>query len=106
MPGYLVQQGATVLCTHGGQALPTAPSPSVLADGALATIITAPWTVGGCPGVPAASVPPCVSAQWVTGTTRVTSYGQPLVIDTGQAVCAPNGTPLLPVATQVRVAAT
>jgi hypothetical protein len=36
----------------------------------------------------------------------VTSYGQPLVIDTGQAVCAPNGTPLLPVATQVRVAAT
>ncbi len=50
-------------------------------------------------------MPPCATAQWVTGTTRVTSNGQPLVIDAGEAICAPAGTPLLPVATQTRVAA-
>jgi hypothetical protein len=36
----------------------------------------------------------------------VTSDGQPLVIQTGEAICTPAGTPLLPVLTQVRVTAT
>jgi len=106
MPGYLIQQGATVMCVHGGQAMPTVPSPAVSLDGLPASAIADPWLVAGCPGVPPAGVPPCVTAQWVAGTTRVTSYGQPLVSQGGAAVCAPAGTPLLPVVAQVRVAAT
>jgi hypothetical protein len=35
--------------------------------------------------------------------TRVMSNGQPLVLMDSQAVCAPNGTPLLPVMAQTRV---
>ncbi|MGD0062301.1 MAG: hypothetical protein ABSB76_02535 [Streptosporangiaceae bacterium] len=104
MPGLLIQQGATVMCAHGGQAMPTVPNPAVTVNGAPTALLADPWTVAGCPGVPP-SVPPCVTAQWVTGTTRVTSNGQPLVIDAGQAVCTPAGTPLLPVATQTLVAA-
>lgn len=105
MPGLLIQQGATVMCVHGGQAVPTVPSPAVTLDGMPASAVPDPWTVVGCPGVPSA-VPPCVSAQWVAGTTRVTSFGQPLVITGGAAVCTPAGTPLLPVVTQFRVTAT
>ncbi len=60
-----------------------------------AAAIADPWTVAGCPGVPP-SVPPCVTAQWTVGTTRVTSDGQPLVIVGGTAICTPAGTPLLP----------
>jgi hypothetical protein len=105
MPGFLVEQGATVICAHGGQAMPTVPSPAVSLDGAPATTITAPWAVAGCPGVPPA-VPPCVTAQWMLGSIRVTSYGQPLIIQSGVAISAPGATPLLPVVTQVRVAAT
>ena len=105
MPGFLVQQGATVICVHGGQAMPTVPSPAVTLEGMPASALPDPWTVVGCPGVPL-PVPPCVTAQWVVGTTRVTSYGQPLVIQTGEAICTPAGTPLLPVVTQVRVTAT
>lgn len=105
MPGFLVQQGATVMCAHGGQAIPTVPSPAVTLDGMPATLVPEPWTVIGCPGVPP-PVPPCVTAQWALGTVRVTSYGEPLVIDTGVAISAPGGTPLLPVLTQVRVTAT
>ncbi len=104
MPGFLVEQGATVMCAHGGQAIPTVPNPSVTVSGTPTALITDPWQVAGCPGVPS-SVPPCATAQWVTGTARVTSNGQPLVIDAGEAICAPAGTPLLPVATQTRVAA-
>jgi uncharacterized Zn-binding protein involved in type VI secretion len=105
MPGFLIQQGASVTCVHGGQAIATVPSPSVTLDGMPAAVISDPWTVAGCTGVPSA-VPPCVTAQWTVGSVRVTSFGQPLVIDSGVAQCAPTGTPLLPIVTQVRVTAT
>ena len=82
MPGFLIQQGATVMCAHGGQAMPTVPNPRVTLDGMPATTTTDPWTVAGCPGVPP-PVPPCVTAQWILGTTRVTSMGQPLVVQSG-----------------------
>lgn len=105
MPGFLIQQGATVTCVHGGQALATVPNPSVLASGAPTALITDPWQVIGCPGIPPSSVPPCVTAQWITGTTRVTSNGQPLVVFAAQAVCTPAGTPLVPLGAQARVVA-
>ena len=34
MPGPLLHLGATVLCSHGGQATPTAPNPRVLVSAA------------------------------------------------------------------------
>jgi hypothetical protein len=105
MPGPLIQQGATVLCTHGGQAVAAVPNPRVTASGAPTSVISGQWTIAGCPGIPPSSIPPCATAQWSTGTTRVTSNGQPLVIARGQAICAPNGTPLLVAVTQLRVAA-
>ena len=105
MPGFLIQEGATVMCAHGGQAMPTVASPSIALEGMPAAVLSDPWVVAGCPAVPP-PIPPCVTAQWVVGTTRVTSFGQPLVIAGGVAVCAPSGTPLLPVVTQVRVTAT
>jgi len=103
--GFLLHQGATVVCAHAGQALPTVTNPRVLVGGQPTALLSAPWTVAGCPGIPP-GVPPCATAQWVIGTVRVTSTGQPLVVQTGQAVCAPTGTPLLPVTMQTRVSAT
>lgn len=105
MGGFLVQTGATVLCSHAGQAMATAPNPSVLLSGQPSVLLSAPWVVAGCPLVPP-PLPPCVTAQWVMGTTRVTSNGQPLVVSTGQALTIPNGTPLLPILVQTRVMAT
>jgi len=104
MPGFLVHVGATVICAHGGQALPTAPNPRVLVNGQPTALLSVPWTITGCPF----TVPPplpCVTGQWVVGTMRVTSNGQPLVVQTGQAICIPTGTPLIPIAMQTRVAA-
>ena len=104
MAGFLLHQGATVLCSHGGQAFATVPNPRVLVNGQPTALLAAPWTVAGCPLVPP-PIPPCAVGQWVTGTIRVTSMGQPLVVQSGTAVCVPTGTPLIPVAMQTRVSA-
>jgi len=105
MPGFLVHVGATVLCAHGGQAQPTAPNPRVLVSGQPTVTIAAPYAVAGCPFNVSGAPSPCVTAQWVVGSTRVLSNGQPLVVQSSQAVCAPNGTPLVIVVTQPRVTA-
>ena len=105
MPGFLIQQGATVMCIHGGQAMPLVPNPAVTLEGMPSCLLPDPWGVAGCPGIPP-TIPPCVMASWVVGTVRVTSYGQPLLVQSSQAICTPTGTPLLPIVTQVRVNAT
>ena len=105
MAGFLIQAGATVLCSHGGQAMATAPNSRVTIDGQPTALLTIPWVVAGCPLVPP-PLPPCVSAQWLTGTFRVTSSGQPLVVQSGVSISIPNGTPLIPVVVQMRVIAT
>jgi hypothetical protein len=98
----LVQQGATVLCGHSGQAAPTAPNPRVSLSGQAAVSLSAPWTVSACPLPPNAGGP-CTTATWTTGTVRVTSSGQPLVVQGGSATCVPTGVPLTVVAAQPRV---
>ena len=103
MPGFLLHVGATVLCSHSGQAQPTVPNPRVTVSGQPAVTMTAPYVVAGCtlPPPPAANGP-CVTAQWVTSATRITSNGQPLLLFDSQAICAPTATPLLVLVTQVR----
>jgi len=106
MPGYLLHVGAQVLCAHAGQATPTTPNPRVTVSGQPTVLMTAPYSVVGCTFPPPnAANGPCVTAQWMSGTTRVLSNGQPLLVQSSQAVCAPTGTPLSIVVTQIRVSA-
>lgn len=106
MPGFLVHMGATVMCSHAGRATPTVVNPRVLVSGQPTVAITGPWVVAGCtlPPPPAANGP-CVTAQFMTAATRVTSNGQPLLLVDSQSLCTPTATPLLPPITQVRVTA-
>ena len=103
MPGTLLHQGATVLCMHAGQAQPTAPNPRVKVGGQPIVTQTAPYTIAGCPFVPPAGTGPCVTAQWVTAATRVQAGGVPVLLQDSQAVCAPTGTGLNIVVTQLQV---
>jgi hypothetical protein len=107
MPGFILHQGATVLCAHAGQAQPMLVNPRVTVSGMPTIPLTSPHVVAGCalPPPPAANGP-CITAQYLVGSVRVTSLGQPFVLIDGQSICAPTGTPLLPaVASQVRVTA-
>jgi hypothetical protein len=106
MPGFLVHLGATVLCAHGGQATPTAPNPRVSVSGQPTVTLATPYVVAGCAmPPPTAGNGPCVSAQFVSAATRVTSNGQPVLLLDSQAICTPTGTPLMIVQTQTRVTA-
>jgi hypothetical protein len=106
MPGFLLHVGAKVLCSHAGQAQPTVPNPRVTVSGQPTLLMATPYAVAGCtlPPPPGANGP-CLTAQWLSGTIRVTSNSQPLIVQSSQAICAPTGTPLLIVVTQTRVSA-
>jgi hypothetical protein len=103
MPGFLLHAGATVLCSHGGQAQPTSPDPRVFVSGQPIVLQPIPHAVIGCPFNVAGSPVPCVTAQWTTGATRVMSNGMPVLLIDSQATCIPNGTPVLITVTQTRV---
>lgn len=107
MPGFLVQFGAQVICAHGGQATATVPNPRVLLGGTPSVLMSTPYVIAGCafPPPPAANGP-CVTGQWLSGTTRVTSNGQPLVVQSSTGICAPTGTPMTVLVPQARVFAT
>jgi uncharacterized Zn-binding protein involved in type VI secretion len=103
MPGFLLHMGATVMCMHGGQAMPTSPNPRVKVMGQMVTVQPMPYTVAGCAFVPPSGNGPCVTAQWVTAATRVKVMGMPVLLQDSQAVCAPTGTGLNIIVVQTRV---
>jgi len=106
MPGPILHLGATVLCSHGGQATPTAPNPRVLVSGQPVATIAAPYAVAGCAFVPPGGNGPCMTGQWIVGATRVLVMGQPVALMSGASTCVPTGTPLVPVVAQTRAIAT
>ena len=103
MPGFLLHLGATVMCAHGGQAQPMVTNPRVTVSGQPITTLPAPYAVAGCPFNVSGAPVPCVTGQWTSAATRVTSNGMPVLLFDSQAICVPNGTPLMIGSTQVRV---
>ena len=104
MPGPILHLGATVLCSHGGQAVPTVTSPRVLVSGQPVATLGAPWTVAGCAmPPPIAGNGPCVTGQWLMGATRVFIGGQPALLQASPSICAPTGTPMMVAVVQTRV---
>lgn len=106
MPGFVLHAGATVLCSHAGQAQPTSFSPRVTVSGQPIVTQSTIHAIAGCtlPPPPNANGP-CVTAQWVTASTRVKSMGVPVLLFDSQAICAPTGTPVIIASSQGRVSA-
>ena len=104
MPGFLLHAGASIQCAHGGQVLPTVTNPRVTVMGQPIVMQPSPHAVIACPfTTPAGNPLPCLTAQWATAATRITSNGMPVLLMDSQATCPPNGTPVLITATQTRV---
>jgi hypothetical protein len=105
MPAPILHLGATVLCSHAGQATPLVPFPRVMLTGQPAVTLTSPYAVAGC-ALTGSPNPPCVTGQWIAGALRVMAGGAPVATMAGQSVCVPTGTPMMPVVAQMRVLAT
>jgi hypothetical protein len=105
MPAPALHVGATVMCSHAGQAQPTAPFPRVLVNGQPIVTISCTYVVAGC-ALTGTTSPPCVTGQLTSGATRVTAGGAPVATLQSAGTCTPSGTPLQPVVAQARVMAT
>jgi uncharacterized Zn-binding protein involved in type VI secretion len=105
MPAPVLHLGATVLCTHAGQATPTAPFARVTVSGQPVVTLTSLYAIAGC-ALTGTTTPPCVTGQFVTGAARVLAGGTPVATLASQSVCVPTGTPMLPLTAQTRVLAT
>jgi hypothetical protein len=107
MPGLVLHLGATVTCSHGGQAVPAVSVPRVLVSAQPVVVAGTSYLVAGCafPPPPAANGP-CVTGQFTTPAVRVLAMGTPVLVNASPSVCAPTGTPMVPGAVQGRVVAT
>jgi hypothetical protein len=105
--GYLLHENATVLCLHAGQAKPTVTDQRVKVSGQKIVTQTAPYAISGCslPPPPAANGP-CVTATWTSAATRVKASGLAVLLSDSQAICAPTGTGVNILVTQMRVKGT
>lgn len=107
MASPILHAGATVQCMHAGQAQPVATNARVRVGGQFIVTQSNGYTVAGCTlPPPNAGNGPCVSAQWTSAAARVKAGGVPVLFSTSQAVCAPTGTGLNIVKTQMRAKAT
>lgn len=104
MSAPLLHQGASVQCLHAGQAEPSTVSQRVKVSGQAIVLQSYNHTISGC-SLPVIAGGPCVTAQWVSAATRVTSEGVPVLLQNSQAVCTPTGTGLLIMSTQTRATA-
>jgi hypothetical protein len=104
VPGSLLHSGAVVLCAHAGTASPAAFSPRVSVSGQAIVTVTNAYTIAGCtfPAMSSGS-PPCATAQWTTAALRLTSLGQPVLLQDSRATCVPTGSPLIISVVQLRV---
>jgi hypothetical protein len=93
------------MCAHAGMATPVAFSPRVTVSGQPIVTMASTYSIAGCtfPAMTSGTQPPCATAQWTTGAARVTSMGQPVLLQDSVATCIPTGTPLLISVLQLRV---
>lgn len=99
---FIVHMGATVMCMHAGTATPITTFPRVKVGGQPVAVQTSVYSIAGCILPPVAGGP-CVTGTWVQVAMRVKAGGMPVVLQNSQAICAPTGTGLQVVSTQMRV---
>jgi hypothetical protein len=106
MGSYILDAGATVMCSHGGTATPTNRSTRVRAGGQAVITQSSTCAIAGCSNVYGTVYVPCVTAQFTSAATRVRAGGEPVLLQSSQATTTPNGVSLTIASTQTRVQAT
>jgi hypothetical protein len=104
MPGPIIHFGATVLCSHTGQATAAAPFPRVAVSGQPVVTLATQYIIAGC-AFSTTPTPPCLTGQWVVGAVRVLAGGTPVAVQSGSSIATPTGAPMLPLVVQPRVVA-
>ena len=113
MPGFIVQIGASVNCSHSAPATIVPSQAQVKVGGAFAAVLPDTTTVAGCPfqiPIGTGTKPqPCVKVQWTVPATRVKAGGNFVLVQSSNGICQsaeqiPQGPPVI-ASTQVQVKA-
>ena len=103
---FILNQSATVMCPHAGQATTIPTSVRVMIGGAPPLLMTDTTMVAGCPFAPGGVPGPCLQVTWASGATRVLIEGKPpLVMSSMGMSVGPGAGPATIIMTQVRVQA-
>lgn len=110
MPGFLLHEGATAKCPHGGQLSIYSTNKRVLVNGQPVVTLSDTYTVVGCAFAVGPKPQPCVKVEWSSPATRVFVGGQPVILQTSVGVSKsaeqiPQGPPVVGV-TQTKVSGT
>jgi hypothetical protein len=107
MPGFVLTAVSTVQCAHLGRGTPAAPNPRITILGQPVVTLPGPYAIAACtfPAMTGGNSPPCVSATFTTGSTKVLTNTGFLLLADSQGTSLPNGTPLLVVPSQTKVIA-
>ena len=110
MPGPVLHATATASCPHGGVLTIVPAAPRVLLSGLPLAVLSDQGLVAGCTFTVGPKPQPCMTTRWLVAATRVTSGGQPVLINPSLALCLsaeqiPGGPPIVS-ASQTRVVAT
>ena len=104
MPGFILHQGAPIICPHTGQAQPVLVNLRVRVSGQPIVTQNCVHTIAGCVKLPA-SGGPCATAQWITAAQRVRAGGMPVLLRDSRSACVPTGDQLIVVMTQMHARA-
>ncbi len=90
MTGFLVHVGASIICPHGGQILPSTSNTRVLVSGQPVVTLSDTYPIVACSLTAAAATggpPPCVTTQWSKPSLRITINEQPAILADSIGVC-------------------
>jgi hypothetical protein len=87
MPGYLLHQGITITCPHGGSGQLTPSGTNVTVGGQAVAVVSDQTTISGCAFNISGAPSPCVLVQWLMPATRVTVGGTPALVSSSVALC-------------------
>lgn len=91
MPGYVLHEGITITCPHGGSGSLSPSNTKVTLDGKRVAVVSDTTTVSGCAFNVSGAPSPCLSVQWLMPATRVSVGGTPVLVSSSVALCTAAG---------------
>jgi hypothetical protein len=84
---FVLQDGVTITCPHGGSASVTASTTDVTLGGKAVLVVNDVTTVSGCAFNISGSPSPCMKVAWQMPATKVKAGGQAVLLSSSIALC-------------------
>jgi hypothetical protein len=87
MPGYVLHQGMSITCPHGGTGTLVPTAVRVRVGGNPVACVNDVTTIAGCAFNVSGAPSPCLLVRWQMPATRVKAMGQPVLLSSSLGLC-------------------